>query len=173
MLCTDSLEYIVVHPDLNAAQRIPAQNIHVVYLGEFVAELFNLNRGICLTPFPQEMHIFCENSNAEMLPLCRLRRSLNGDCCINHVIGFAGRCHGWFYRAGLSESGREWVILRSSKSAEPRESHGQTTRHSRRSNTPSSAAQSTWRWLASVVGGQCRPHQSQIRTLAIVAVCYF
>lgn len=43
-----------------------------------------------------------------------------------------------------------------------------------RGPTPSSAAKSTWRRLASAVGGQCRPHQNQIRpTVAIAAVCYF
>ena len=40
MLCTDSLEDVAVHPALNATQRIPAQNIHVVCLGYLIARVF-------------------------------------------------------------------------------------------------------------------------------------
>ena len=33
MLCTDSTEYLAVHVNSNTTDRIPAQNVYVVYLG--------------------------------------------------------------------------------------------------------------------------------------------
>ena len=52
MLCTDWLKDVAMHSALNAAQKISAQNIHVVRLG-----FFELNRRLCVALCPQEMVI--------------------------------------------------------------------------------------------------------------------
>lgn len=44
MLCTDSLESVIVHPIQKATPSIPTQNVHVVGIGEPIAEFLNLNR---------------------------------------------------------------------------------------------------------------------------------
>lgn len=64
MLRTDSLKHVVIHPALNAAQRISAENIHVVCFREQVSEFLHLNRRLCVTLRPQQMHAFSENDRA-------------------------------------------------------------------------------------------------------------
>lgn len=44
MLCTDSLESVIVHPVQKPTPSIPTQNVHVVGIGEPIAEFLNLNR---------------------------------------------------------------------------------------------------------------------------------
>ena len=77
MLSTDSFEDLIVQVQaaLNAAKRIPAQNIHVVCLDELVAESFHLNRRFCITLCPQEMNTLSELRNAGVLSLRSFRRS--------------------------------------------------------------------------------------------------
>lgn len=61
VLRTDSSEYVIVHPTLNPAQRISAENIHGMYAGELVAQFLHQNRGLCVALRPQEMNAFSED----------------------------------------------------------------------------------------------------------------
>src|ERR1700751_837079 len=77
MFCADSLEGMLVHPARNAAHRVPAQNIHVMYFGEPVAEFFHLNCSLRVTLLPQEMHTFSDKCDSGLLSLRCLGRCHN------------------------------------------------------------------------------------------------
>ena len=55
-------------------QRISAQNIYVVLVGELVAEFLHLDRRPYVTLRPQEMHTFPENGTSRILYLGSLCR---------------------------------------------------------------------------------------------------
>jgi hypothetical protein len=58
MLRTDSLEHVACLLTVKATACIRAKNIYPVFFGKDVAQFFELNRGLSLALFPQEMHTF-------------------------------------------------------------------------------------------------------------------
>ena len=72
MLCRDSLEDLAVHPALNGARTVPAQNIHVVCLSEVGAEFFDLNRSSALSCAHKRWHISPKIATRGCLPLTTL-----------------------------------------------------------------------------------------------------
>src|SRR4029077_11973859 len=73
MCRTDLLQDLAVQPALNASQRIPAQDTHVVRTGYLIRECLDLDRRFGVALCPQKMRTFSENCDADLLSLGRVR----------------------------------------------------------------------------------------------------
>jgi hypothetical protein len=74
MLRTDSLEHVACLLTVKATACIRAKNIYPVFFGKDVAQFFELNRGLSLALFPQEMHTFPKHRHASLLSTRSFRR---------------------------------------------------------------------------------------------------
>ena len=74
MLRTDSLEHVACLLTVKATACIRAKNMYPVFFGKDVAQFFELNRGLSLALFPQEMHTFPKHRHASLLSTRSFRR---------------------------------------------------------------------------------------------------
>jgi hypothetical protein len=77
MFRTNPPKDVVLHPALNAARKIAASNIQVVYSGELIAELLYPDRHLGIPLRPKKLNAFSENRDASGCLFQRVRSCMN------------------------------------------------------------------------------------------------